>query len=210
MYKEVDLAKQLIGWLKAQNWEVWQEVKLSKYICPIHDIIAVKGNITWCIECKLSFSLKVIDQVYRSNTILKSIAVPNMDSFGRIVCNKFGIGIITVKKNGSINECVNSKIFRENYKESKNIIEILKTIPQNYSEAGSKVGYWSPYKNTIRDVRFFIKEHPGCKIKDIMVDLKHHYASDASARSSLKYSLEKYEKKWCEIKDGCYYIREEI
>jgi len=193
--------------LKDQKLDVWQDVKLSKYICPIHDIIAVRDNITWCIECKLAFNLKVIEQVYNSRTIFKSIAVPRMHNFGKRVCNKFGIGIITVDgKYGSIhNYCGN--LFRENYKESKNIRELLSAIPQEFSEAGSKGGYWSPYKETMKNVRSYIMQHHGCKLKDIMDSLKHHYASAASARTCVKKNLEEYEKKWCEVKDGCYYIR---
>ena len=40
MKKETELAKHVVNYLKDNKWNVWEEVKLSKYICPIHDIIA--------------------------------------------------------------------------------------------------------------------------------------------------------------------------
>jgi hypothetical protein len=206
MDKETELAKIVIDWLKDQKWEVWQEVKLSKYICPIHDIIAVQNGITWCIECKLNFNLKVIEQVYRSNTIFKSIAVPKMNCFGNKICNILGIGVIHT--NNNIFHYYPGKVFRENYRCNKEIVETLKNIPQSYSEAGSFRGhYWSPYKETITNVKNYINKNPCCKLKDIMDGLKHHYASAASARSCLKKSLEEYETNWCDIKDGRYYIK---
>jgi len=207
MDKETELAKVVIQWLKEQNWEVWQEAKLvGKYYGPIHDIIAVKHDITWCIECKLSFNLKVIEQAYNSNAILKSIAVPKYNGFGEMLCRKLGIGIIYVK-DYNIDE-KSGKIFRENYNLYKEIIKTLENIPQSFVESGSKGGYWTPYKQTMISVKKYIEEHEGCSFKDIIDNLKnHHYASNATAKVCIRKDLEKYENKWCEINDGKYYIK---
>lgn len=212
MKKETELASKVVDWLNDQGWEVWQEVRFHTY-CAIHDIIAIKDNITWCIECKLSFNLKVIEQAYRSNTIFKSIAVPTTNSFGQMICNRLGIGILVVGKNTDSVYNRSGKIFRENYRYSKDIVKKLKDIPKSFARAGSKGGYWTPYKETIRSIRAYILTHEGCTLKEIMHELKHHYASDATARICIRKSLEEYEIDWCKVvKDGKvfrYYIKKE-
>jgi hypothetical protein len=206
MKKETDLAKHVINYLKDNKWNVWQEVKLSKYICSIHDIIAVKHCITWCIECKLSFNLKVIEQSYRSNTIFKSIAVPRNNDFGQLICRNLGIGYMIVSDAENILE-YSGKVFRHNYKHSKDIIQELSNIPKDYSKAGSKGNYWTPYKSTMQSIRVYIYENPGCSYNDILLNLKNsHFSSPTSARSCIRKDLELYEKSWCKIENNRYFV----
>lgn len=207
MDKETELAKVVIQWLKEQNWEVWQEVQFESY-GPTIDIYAMKGKISWAIECKLTLNLKVIEQAYRSRAIIKSIAIPNKNyiEFGKKVCGDYGIGIITVSKSGNINY-KSGKLNRENYKFSNKKIEYLQKMPKNYCDAGSKSGHWTPYKHTIDSVKMYIKKNQGCSFKDVMSNLEHHhYASDATAKACIKKDLEKFESKWCKIEDGKYYF----
>ena len=153
----------------------------------------------------MSFNLKVIEQAHCSHTIFKSIAVPKSNSFGEMICNQLGIGILYVKDN--IHEKT-GKVFRANYHHSKDIIELLGNIPKEFAESGSKGGYWTPYKQTMIAVRRYIENNEGCTFKDIINNLEHHhYASNATAKVCIRKDLEKYESKWCAIIDGKYYIK---
>lgn len=206
MNKETDLAKCIVGWLKEQNWDVWQEVQFDSF-GPVNDIYAMKGKISWAIECKLTLNLKVIEQAYNSKAIIKTIAIPyrNYSTFAIKVCKDYGIGVITVSNSGNINYHP-GKLNRQNYRSSNRIAERLKKIPQDYCIAGSKSGHWTPYKNTIDSVKKYIKSHQGCSFKDIMNNLDHHhYASDSTAKACIRKDLQKFESKWCKIEDNKYY-----
>ena len=75
--KETDLAKSVIAWLQDLKWEVYQEVQVFSY-GPIADIVATFGAITWVVETKISFSLKVMSQAEQWTPFsnLVSVAVP--------------------------------------------------------------------------------------------------------------------------------------
>lgn len=205
---EKAMAEHVVRWLKEQGWEVWQEVQFYTYQ-QTHDIVAVKNGVTWTIECKTTMNLTVIAQAHRADSCFKSIAVPNPSSstsynFGDRICRDYGIGIINVNNLGHVTSCT-SKIHRFGYKNRKVIIEKLKSIPQNYCQAGSQHGRWTPYRETMDSCKLFIKLNPGCTLKELMAGIeKHHYSSDKTARSSVRISLEKYEK-WCSVTDGKYF-----
>jgi hypothetical protein len=184
--KEIDLAKKVIDYLKQENWEVYQEVSLSRYHGGIADIYAVR-NITWIIETKTSLSMALLEQAYDRKKFAHyvSIAIPSSKrsskgrSFAQRVCKLYGIGVIEVKKRGGIYIPVDPKLFR------KPSLPTLHEEQKDYAEAGGKGGYFTPFKRTVSNLNSIVAANPGIKFKDMMKELEHHYASDNTARSSI-------------------------
>ena len=50
------MAKAVVDWLVADEWEVYQEVSIG-YACSRADIVAVKNGLSWIIETKVSYGL---------------------------------------------------------------------------------------------------------------------------------------------------------
>lgn len=224
--KETDLAEAVIAWLEDQHWDVYQEVQIRGY-GGIADIVAVQGPLVWVVECKTSLTWTVIEQAKRWRTHFRSIAVPSVRKpsySGRTTayhaCRQlFKIGVLEVLRIGnhswSINEKVSAPLMREHHPFAKHIRESLKPEHKTYARAGSTAGgHLTPYKATINIVKRFIRENPGCTLTEIMTDDgRWHYASNKSARSSIRSALETFESNWCRVDKSArpwrYYIRKD-
>lgn len=222
--KETELAEAVIAWLESQHWDVYQEVQAYAY-SGICDIIATKGFLVWAIECKTTLSWNVIEQARLWRTHFRSIAIPKAKARtkGRRtayhVChNFFKLGIIEVSNyfgdQLDVYELKSAPLMREYHEPSKRILNILRPEHKTHAKAGSvRKGHFTPYKDTMLQVKRFIIKHPGCTLKEIMDETgKGHYAHMKSARASIRSALFTIESDWCrvdiETKPWKYYIIE--
>jgi len=225
--KETELASKVVKYLQDDKWEVYQEVKFSKYLgMPIADIVAVRNNLIWIIECKKSLTLDVMEQATGWKVPLRSVAVPysktryrkNKKQKGgyigyRIAKDYLKIGIIIVGE--FISEPVTPPILRQFYENGNRLRKLLVDEQKSgeYSLAGSKGGgYYTPYQKTIKYVKSFIKSNPGKTFKEIINYIDgnryHHYSTPQSMKQSLKIALCEWESSWCKIENDKYYIKE--
>lgn len=219
--KESDLAEIVIDWLEKQHWDVYQEVPV---IGGVADILAVRNNLVWIIETKTSMSFSVMNQAYHRTAHYRSIAVPSSPTRDRnfqerIAKLYLGIGILTIDKRKNINESVQPKLMREYHNQAKNIIKKLIPEYKTYAKAGTNSGsYYTPYKQTIDSIKFFLSRHPNSTLKEIIAFLtgsnghRHHYSSVNSAKTCLRKALENWESDWCNVekngKEIIYSIKE--
>lgn len=201
---EADVARPVVAWLEEQHWDVYQEVQFSKYGGSVADIVAVRHKLLWIIEVKKSLTLSVLEQAYRWPTPLRSIAVPKAQT-PRRMANKlakeyFKVGVIEVGQR--VYEAISAPIQRGHYQHSiKYYLPKLKEEHKTFAEAGSTGrGHFTPYKQTIKWVKTFIKQNPSCTINDIYKDLGDcHYAGKASMKSNLQKALDMWEDDWCVV-----------
>jgi hypothetical protein len=187
--KETDLAEKVVNWLKEQGWEVYQEVTYGS----VADIVATKNNIIWIIECKTAFGIQVINQAlaWVGCAHYISIAVPHIAHYNKQLILKYlPIGLITVRstptwEGKSVDEIVKSPgqkniLLIETFR--KHLCEEQKT----WAKAGNNCGdRFTPFKNTVKHIEIYLKDHPGATMKEILKNVKHHYANDASAKGSI-------------------------
>lgn len=190
--KETDLARKVIDWLIDQKWDVYQEVQVFQG-GSIADIVARQGRVIWIIETKMTLSLSVIGQAHEwlpwANYV--SVAVPagrRRIGFAAYVLNTYGIGVLKVNQYeydwSSCVEEVKHPAFRRNI--GKEILNILNEAHKTYAEAGNSQGrHWSPFKQTCLDILRYVQVNEGCSLKDVLNNVKHHYATPASARSCI-------------------------
>jgi len=192
---EVELCQELIKWMSAEGWEVFQEVKSPRGY-GVADIVGRKGTLTWIIECKKSLNLKVIAQAFNWLRLghYVSIAVPkymfnsrngNVPGVSAQICESFGIGILSVDPSITT-ERVKAKLHRKNHNSSKAISTTLTEHHKTFTQAGSATGsHWSPFKQTIENLIEVIKKNPGILMKDAIKQIKHHYKSSPIAVNSI-------------------------
>lgn len=215
MKKETEMAKKVIEWLNSQHWEVYQEVKIGSSIA---DIVSIQGKLIWIIECKLNFSLDLIGQAleWRRDANFVSIAIPKQKRryiskarrVGYQILRNYGIGLIEiVNLNADINhQKIEPKLNRKPY--SKLIKDSLCEKQKYWVPAGTcGGGYWTPFQETCRNVEKIVKTNPGIILKDLIDNLKHHYASDISARASISHWVKKGVINGVEYKKEGRYLR---
>lgn len=186
---ETELAERVVNWLKEQGWEVYQEVTYE----TVADIVAVKNNKVWAIECKLSFGLQILAQAWNWVELANyvSIAVPNISHksstyyFVQELFTLLKIGVLTVG-----NEVYE---FRSAPELPKNkLLEHLHKEQKDWAKAGNNKGdRYTPFKHTLRQIEDYLKLHPGTPIKEIIKNIKHHYSNDNNACSAIRQWINK-------------------
>lgn len=190
---EQDLAAKVVAWLEAQHWDVYQEVQRDGAVA---DIVAALGPLRWAVECKTSLSLCLLEQalhwIQRAHFV--SVAIPRVAAArrgrgaARIFCNQNGIGMIAVDRRGSID------VYRPPAMRRTALANGWILCPQHktFAPAGTATGIrWTPFANTCHQLRRLVADRPGLPLAEAMNSIRHHYASDATARATISRYLRK-------------------
>ena len=188
---EAELARPVVEWLKDLKWEVYQEVqtKLGKRA----DIVATQGRILWVLECKTSCSMSLLEQAdeWRRHAHYVSIVIPAHRritglNFTRMVLGLLGIGVLEVSsqlETFKIDETLPPALRR---RITESLRKELRDEHKHFAEAGNSLNkFWTPFAQTCLNIRAIVEAHPGITITEMMKDLKHHYRTAATARSSI-------------------------
>lgn len=187
--RETDLASHVVDWLAADGWDVYQEVQPGMF-AHIADIVAVRRGLLWVIECKLTLSLEVIGQAeyWRQMANWSSVAVPLVRhtsgrSAARRVCHLFGVGVLTVTRDGAVQVTAAPAMNRKPLDRLRNALhESQKTAAMAGTNRG---GRSTPFRRTCEQLARYVSQHPACLLKEAIDAGQHHYASDSTARSCL-------------------------
>ncbi len=200
---EQDIGAAIVAWLQAQYWNVYQEVRVFGYGGPVADIVAVQGKLIWIVECKTSMGLAVLDQAmeWRRQAHFISVASPyhekargaeNSHILGHVF-RTTGIGWLQVQhfdyraeNDTEIHQRFAPALNRNAHKTRDLILQSLHEEQKTAVGAGSDHGgYYTPFKNTCRQVINYVLNHPGAALKDIIQNIDHHYSTDVTARACL-------------------------
>ncbi len=190
---ETDVAAHVVDYLERDQWEVYQEVQ-PKGAGRVADIVATRASIVRIVEVKTSYTAAVVGQAerWRGWAHLVSIAVPHAgrSAPGRAVLDRYirsaGIGRLSVLKLTGATELVRAALVRN----VPHLEKLRSRLTEEQRAFGAKAGTssgrrWTPFQETLRDLRRIVKEEPGIAAADAMRKLRHHYSSDAAARSAL-------------------------
>jgi hypothetical protein len=186
---EEDICELIVKWLRAQHWEVYQEVSLG-YASERADIVAKLGSLLWVIEAKRNVSMKLLEQSLNWIGYANMISMASLGGKKRTarLLNWFwrqtGIGLITICPiSDGVDVRYEPRLYRIKHNRLK---DSLCEEQKNFCAAGSKDGgYWTPYAQTCREVLSRVKREPGITMKQLMDGLEHHYSSSATARACL-------------------------
>lgn len=220
---EVDLAADIIQWLKMKGWECYMEVCVSDGPC---DIIATKTEVytdshltacqvVWCIECKLHPSWHLFAQARRhvayANKV--SIAIPHSKmpwedkQFLLDVLDMAKMGMLQARP-GHVTE--NDAPFNA-VANTRPYLDALKPEHKSYALAGSNRGYFTPFKGVASAVATYVKDHPGANLKELceIPEVKAYYKKPSQAKANLRQWLArrviKHVRAECEMGKTRYY-----
>ena len=185
---ESDLTSDIAKWLQRDGWKVYMEVPIGSGRA---DLIGERDGTFHLIETKLSMSLTLLEQardrLYSGGVHFVTVAVPTpahprRSSFAATLCREWGVGVIWATPNS-----VQCRAKPQIQRPRSSIAKSLKPerLFLDDGTAGSNGSYWTPYKDTCIALLVFVKRNPGTTIKDAVAGIKHSYATDASARSTL-------------------------
>ena len=183
--RETELAAPVVQWLRKRGWTVYQEVSAG---FGLADIVAVKSEKVWVIECKLSVTFHLVGQARRWLPCAQevSVAVPYEMLYRRGMRAAFeclgalGVGVVLV------DNCSGGRPRVDVEKESKNtkydpeisqrhLLSCLHERQQNYAPAGSAGQHWTPFKETVENLKAHVAAHPGCTMREAVSQIQHHY-----------------------------------
>jgi hypothetical protein len=201
--KESLLAHYIISHFESKNYESYKEVKLNfnkkKSIrCDIY-LVDKKDNTTIAIECKTSFSFKVLSQANAWKNHAHKTYIATLEKNKRYkrgeyklikeICEGFlNIGLLVVNSNGDVKEIISS----ESIKDPK-IPSLLEE--QKHSIASNDINeYFTPFKGTVNRILSFLSNREDAtplKLKDVITYITHHYKNDTIAYNSLNKWIKK-------------------
>ena len=175
---EIELAEKFIAFF-GPEYEIYKEVPGYGII----DIVAKSGPITIAVEVKVRLDFRVIEQAKNNMQYCtySYIAVPASvrKSFGYQICRDYGIGVLSCRES-CINEEVIPKINRKRKYYLLHLEEYMKR-----SVAGSRNDRITAFKATIERMTLYIKQHPGCTLKECLEKIDFHWGNIYSAKGSV-------------------------
>lgn len=193
---EQKLAAVVVAYLENVGADVYQEVAVSGGVA---DIVARVQHEIWIVEVKTSFSLALLAQAMDRRRLAHRvyIAAPYSRHQGEVqrMCDELGIGLLEVRpRDGSLEPRVYERI--EGRRWNRRPVELaarLRPEHKTHAKAGAigAGGRWTPFRNTCEELERIVRAEPGLRLKDAITRIRHHYASDRSARSSLAHWLER-------------------
>lgn len=189
---ENELASFVAPWLLEQDYELFEEVQLSRASYRA-DLVGRRGSTITVIECKLAFNERVIEQAlwWSHEATFTLVAVPSAlrHPILRHACRNFGIGILSVCKFSGVRI---EEAPRMNRRRAHLLDDGLREGQRYKGIAGtSNSQYWSPFRETCSQLRSAVYANPGISLKEAVEQIRHHYAGSITARGALR--------KWIEI-----------
>lgn len=202
--KETDIAKPLIRWLAAQGWEVYQEVQIEAY-GRVADVVAVRRKIVWALEMKKSLTAALVEQAYHWVWLAHYVSVVTPSSYrrapGRAVLLDYmktqGIGWVKARLGSYdsgryfdvVHEEQNARLHRK--ARASRILDALTEEHKTFAEAGNNDGKrWTPFQETAKQVRKYVKRFPGTDLKQLVENVAHHYSTAASFKCNIPKYVE--------------------
>lgn len=189
---EADLAKIVSDYFKEQGYEVYNEVLANK-TSKRADMILLKDGIYTNIETKLTFSNKLLEQVYfwKHNSHKAYLCIPSKrdnlpskNKFLHKVCEDYGIGIIYVYFNKSI-PYVSIELESSFNSEPENLPELFSQQKESFAGT-NKGGYITPFKITCGNIVSYLQSiNKEVEIGELLNNISHHYKNNASAKQSI-------------------------
>lgn len=194
---ETDVGRAVSSYWGDLEFENFHEVQVDGY-CWRADLVSRRGPEIIVTECKTALSMDVMAQAHRwlvtGYCNRAYVAVPwarNSDGrhFAREVLRRFGIGLLTVQWSGNgdnwIVEAFDGRLVRKTPLKEALTRRLGEHLQTGVIAGSSGGGYWTPFAETCRNVRDFVRGHPGASLKEVIDSTAHHYSTPATARACI-------------------------
>lgn len=191
---EETVAVAVVAYLRGIGCDVYQEVTIPRD-GGIADIVALPpAPEVWVVETKTSWSMDLLGQCMdrRRHAHRVFAAVPMRREFSARarIAAELKIGSIAVVLDRRTDQPTMAKGYCQapllEGKFADRLRSVLREEHKTAAPAGtSGGGRFTLYVATCKALRELVAQHPGIPLADAVTRIKHHYASNASARSSL-------------------------
>lgn len=192
---ERDIAEPIGTFLRSKDFALYPEVEFEKDR-PVADWVALhaNGQRAGVIECKTTLSVKLLRQACwwldKADWVTVGLPAPKgkHQAEERVKCHdllqRLGLGLLEVADDGAVNVVMSPNVQEPG--RSDRLIAILTPGHQAMGKAGtSKSDKWTPYQQTVANLRRFVADNPGCTLKEALRSIDHHYATLQQAITKL-------------------------
>lgn len=203
------MGERLVPWLEDQGWEVFPEVE-SYPQGPVADLVAVRDEKVWVIEMKKSISLDLLTQAERWKDQTHAVSICTLvknnqssrtprywrvRSFVEKTLGFHGIGWLSVSCSDSFHTRPVTELVPPVFADTIAFNHLQKILNDGHKRMGiagsAKAERWSPFKQTVENLKTYLLEHPGATYNEILDQVDHHWASRGTARQCLMKYLRK-------------------
>lgn len=201
---EQQLGEIVVAYLEALGADVYQEVECAGGVA---DIVAKVQAELWIVEVKTALSLALLCQAMRRREDAHRvfIAAPCMRTRSPIgeICEELGIGLLDVSPPA---EGVSVAGFPFGQAAVRVVVDArrcnrrplalaARLTPEHKTHAKAGAvgagGRWTPFRATCEELERIARAKPGVTLKDAIAEIRHHYRTAASARSSLVHWIQR-------------------
>lgn len=185
---ETEIAAVVVAYLEACGHDVYQEVEARGGICDIVALVG-PGREVWVVETKdrLSFDLieQCLDRRRSAQRVFAAVPVSRHRRSG--ILEALGLGLIIVGDDRADARLASmAPKVSSDPRHGRYLRERCAPGHKTHALAGSSSGgRYTPFVATVEALCEFVERNPGCGIKEAVDGIRHHYASPASARSTI-------------------------
>ena len=217
---EAEIARVVMDSMLEQGWDCYPEVELP--YGGRADIVGVRPfpfcpnrQCVHIVECKTSWTLSLLSQgvdrcafahyvTLAAPTSYTKLGYPSTPSaFYMRLCREHGLGLVKFEKSAdlAIDDLKSQAPRLVRHKEHKflggpaRLIDSLHEDMKRYAPGTQpSAGYSTTFRRTMDRCEKYVRDNPGCTVKEIVQVVEHHYARDAGFKQGIL--------KWLWKRDG--------
>jgi hypothetical protein len=197
---EQQIADAVCAYLAANGWEIFEEVTVPSGARA--DIVAImrhtgqwagkdhEWSVRMIVETKTAWSTALLEQMIRHAerpaANLHFACAPGHPPYA-LIRRVGGFGALTYSdEHGLVSVCESiASPFRRPARRVNPPASTRRGSGLGAPAGSTTGGHWTPYRATCRAVLAVATRQPGITLRDMVAAATHHYASDATARSTL-------------------------
>jgi len=184
--KEADMSPMVADWLREQGYTVYAEIPGVCCGAYAYDLVGLKAGQPVVVEMKLSLTWKVIQQAHLAtlDAFATWAAVPTRPRQGNFrEAMRAGIGVLRVTREGC--EVLHQAPWKEPYHKDNFARRLVGCTPSDDGGHPNLAGT-GPAQSVAKDLREYLKAHPGAKWREIFEAVPNHYAHAKSMSQAMQ------------------------
>lgn len=191
--QEIVIGEAVTVWLESRGWQVYPEVALKAYEGAA-DLVAVKGDVVWVVECKRGMTYQLLQQAWRWRDYADQLSVATMApwrmglsgydarrDFGAVMIDRLGLGFFGVGLEG-ISVTTPPTFCPRKRDDFLHVVRAGHRVARAGQAGGAR---FTVVDATIANLVQHVQSHPGIAFKEAVRRIHHHHGTNKSALRAL-------------------------